>query len=161
VINMGVNYVRLANGEELIDLTKDTVTSQTLKAGETAHGANGELIVGELEDAKLKPLIVDTLSEAPQVITPEGDVDGFSQVTVDGIPSGYIGSGVTKKGAETFTPSESQQTIASDQYLSGVQTIDAIPSNYVGSGVPKKTAALYTPTKSQQTISAGQYLEGV
>lgn len=34
------------NGEVLIDLTKDTITPETLKAGVTAHAADGTSITG-------------------------------------------------------------------------------------------------------------------
>ena len=44
---MGVNKV-VVNGETKLDLTGDTVTPEVLKAGYTAHGSNGELIVGTL-----------------------------------------------------------------------------------------------------------------
>ena len=44
---MGVNKV-VVNGEIKMDLTGDTVTPEVLKAGYTAHGSNGELIVGTL-----------------------------------------------------------------------------------------------------------------
>ena len=65
-----------------------------------------------------------------------------------------------RKSAQTYTPTEITQTIASGQYLSGVQTIGAIPNNYIGSNVVRKSAQTYTPTESVQTISGGQYLSG-
>lgn len=46
---MAVNHVNLSNGEELIDLRHDTVTKDVLFKGYTAHGADGEPIVGEYE----------------------------------------------------------------------------------------------------------------
>lgn len=45
---MGVNKVDLSTGETLIDISKDTVTPQTLTKGYTAHNAQGEPIVGAL-----------------------------------------------------------------------------------------------------------------
>lgn len=36
-------------GRVLVDLTSDTVTAADLKAGVTAHGADGELIVGTMD----------------------------------------------------------------------------------------------------------------
>jgi hypothetical protein len=44
---MEVNQVNM-NGEELINLTEDTVTEEVLLAGRTAHAANGEKIEGKL-----------------------------------------------------------------------------------------------------------------
>lgn len=48
---MGVNYVKLSDGEDLIDLRKDTVTPETLAEGVTAHNAAGDPIVGTGVDA--------------------------------------------------------------------------------------------------------------
>lgn len=42
---MAVNKVEIG-GEAVLDLTSDTVTSDNLAYGITAHGANGEVIVG-------------------------------------------------------------------------------------------------------------------
>lgn len=42
---MSVNKVEIG-GETVLDLTSDTVTSDNLAYGITAHGANGEVIVG-------------------------------------------------------------------------------------------------------------------
>ena len=42
---MSVNKVEIG-GETVLDLTGDTVTSDNLAYGITAHGANGEVIVG-------------------------------------------------------------------------------------------------------------------
>ena len=44
---MANNKVVLSDGTTLIDLTRDTVTAASLYAGKTAHGNNGEPIVGE------------------------------------------------------------------------------------------------------------------
>lgn len=48
MIDMGVNHVQGANGEQYIDLRKDTVTEDTLAEGYTAHNAAGEQIVGRM-----------------------------------------------------------------------------------------------------------------
>ena len=64
-------------GETLIDLTQDSVEASKLLKGTTAHGADGEEVVGEIESLS----------------------------------------------AKSYTPTTEDQTIASGQYLSGVQTI--------------------------------------
>lgn len=43
---MAISRVDLKNGETLIDLTKDSVTGDSLVVGHTAHGADGEIIEG-------------------------------------------------------------------------------------------------------------------
>ena len=44
-------------------------------------------------------------------------------MTVEAVSNTYVGSGVTKKAAQTITPGTADQTLAAGQYLSGAQTI--------------------------------------
>ena len=69
-----------------------------------------------------------------QTVTPDTGYDGMSQVTVEAVPAGYIGSGVTKKAAATYTPKSTDQVIAAGQYLSGTQTIKG-DANLVGGNI--------------------------
>ena len=75
-----------------------------------------------------------TPSESKQTISPDSGYDGLSSVTVNAISSTYVGSGVTKKAAETIVPSTTDKTIASGQYLNGTQTIKG-DSNLVASNI--------------------------
>lgn len=63
-----------------------------------------------------------TPSESAQTVTPDsGKV--LSSVSVGAIPSNYVGTGVTRKAAATYTPTTTDQTIAASQYLTGAQTV--------------------------------------
>lgn len=75
-----------------------------------------------------------TPSESKQTISPDSGYNGLSSVTVNAISSTYIGSGITKKAAETIIPSTTDKTIDSGQYLNGTQTIKG-DSNLVASNI--------------------------
>ena len=61
------------------------------------------------------------------------DVTNFATVSVDAIPSTYVGSGVTRKAAATIAPTTREQTVCMrGVYTTGVQTVSAITPNIVG-----------------------------
>lgn len=62
------------------------------------------------------------------------------------------------EGPYTVTPSESVQTLETDEKLMADNvTVGAIPSNYVGSAVPRKTSADLTASGPTVTAPAGYY----
>lgn len=124
-----------------VSLAGDTVTSNALMSGYTAHNARGELIVGTATggggSATISSLSV-TPSESAQTFN-ASNVDGYKPVTVSAISSTYVGSGVTTKAAATITPGTTDQTINSGTYLSGTQTISGdsnLVAENIKSGVP-------------------------
>lgn len=63
-----------------------------------------------------------TPTTSSQIVSPDSGYDGLSDVTVYAIPNTYVEPSATK-GATTYTPTTSDQTIATGTYLTGVQTI--------------------------------------
>ena len=76
-----------------------------------------------------------TPSEAAQQITPASG-KFLTRVDVGAISPSYVGSGVTRKSAQTYTPGTTNQTIAANQYLNGVQTIKG-DANLVAANIKK------------------------
>lgn len=109
------------------------IKPENIKDGINILGVIGTLTTGGDAPVLQSKSVVPT--ENSQSVTPDAGYDGLSKVDVGAVSPNYVGSGVTKKGAATITPSESQQKIAANQYLTGDQTIDAIPSDYIGSAV--------------------------
>lgn len=130
-----------------------------------------------------------TPTESTQTISPDNGYDGLSQITVNPIPSNYVGSGVTTKGTATITPSTSVQTVVSaGTYVTGdikvaamtngeLNTPTVSASGFVTASVKTsgyldtsktstlqlttKGATTITPSTSTQTaITAGTYATG-
>lgn len=90
--------------------------------GSTQVDMQGGFVTGGASGASLQSKTVSP-SESAQTIKADNGYDGLSQVTVNAVSRTYVGSGVTKKSAATYTPGTSDQSIASSQYLNGTQTI--------------------------------------
>lgn len=90
--------------------------------GSTQVDMQGGFVTGGASGTSLQSKTVSP-SESAQTIKADYGYDGLSQVTVNAVSKTYVGSGVTKKSAATYTPKTSDQSIAASQYLSGAQTI--------------------------------------
>lgn len=139
--------------------TKNITANGTYKPSDGKYFSSVNVsIVGDTFDTQEKSV---TPAESEQVIVPDAGYDGLSSVTVGAISSTYIGSGITRKAATVYTPTESKQIINADQYLNGDQTIAAIPSTYIGSAIPTQGTKTITPSTSIQTaVSSGTYVTG-
>ena len=90
--------------------------------GSTQVDMQGGFVTGGASGTSLQSKTVSP-SESAQTIKADYGYDGLSQVTVNAVSKTYVGSGVTKKSAPTYTPGTSDQSIASGQYLNGTKTI--------------------------------------
>ena len=139
-----------------IDTSDATATASDIAINKTAY-VNGNKITGThscssgssptLQSKSVSP------SESSQTVKPDSGYDGLSQVTVSAISNTYVGSGVTKKSAATYTPTTSDQTIASGQYLNGAQTIKG-DSNLVASNI-KSGVSIFGVSGSYTASSSG------
>ena len=178
------------------DITVSAVPTETktITANGTYSPSNGKYFssvkVAVPSDAVALQEKTITPTESTQVVDPDNGYSGFSSVTVNGIPSTYVGSGVVTKGATTITPSASQQTaVSSGIYVTGDIKVAAMPTGvlstpaintntgvvtagvstagYLGTGATKtlqlntKSAATIIPSTTDQIIAAGQYLTGI
>lgn len=130
----GATVSTYVSGGNLGDATADDVV-----AGKTFTSSHGLKVTGthSCSSGSTTPTLQSksvSPSESSQTVTPDSGYDGLSQVTVSAISNTYVGSGITKKAAATYTPSTSNQTIASGQYLNGVQTIKG-DANLVASNI--------------------------
>ena len=107
---------------------------------------------GTLDDGSVPVLQSKTVtpSETIQTVTPDSGYDGLSSVSVGAISNAYIGSGVTKKAEQTYTPGDAAQEIPAGVYLTGKQTINPVPTQ-------SKTAT----ANGTVTPDAGKYLSSV
>ena len=119
-----------------------------------------------------------TPSESQQTVSPDSGYIGLSSVTVNAISKTYVGSGVTKKSAATYTPGTSNQTIGANQYLSGTQTIKGdsnlvagnirsgvsifgVTGTVVAASSPKMQSKTVTPRAASQTVKPDSGYDGL
>lgn len=70
-----------------------------------------------------------TPSESTQTVFPGSGYDGLSSVTVNAVSSSYVGSAITRQGAQTITPSSNSQiAVPSGVYTTGATTVAAVPA---------------------------------
>ena len=173
------------------DITISAVPTETktITANGTYSPSNGKYFssvkVAVPSDAIALQEKTITPTESTQVVDPDNGYGGFSSVTVNGIPSTYVGSGVATKGATTIIPSASQQTaVSANTYVTGIITVAAVPSetkNITSNGTYTPSTGKWfssvsvnipdtvfntqtksvTPTESKQTVTPDAGYDGL
>ena len=118
---MAVNKVEIG-GETVLDLTGDTVTSDNLAYGITAHGANGEVIVGTRKFCRIYSTTNPTLTASAGIFT------WTVPATDHGFTSKVLGISLyDSEGQMVFTSMtiDSSYNIVVSMYNETVATIEA------------------------------------
>lgn len=153
---MPVNKVDLANGENLIDLTNDTVTPETLASGATAHNAAGEQIVGTFTPN----VNAGTATDITGILKGDGAVVSAAQAGVDYAPAfspyqtlsasvtltaAHFGQYLLLSGASAFTVTLPAATAA----MSGAE----MELHNIGAGTVTLTGALQLGSAANTSAS--------
>lgn len=152
IVSPGTTLEQVVDPAEFGDATASDVVS-----GKTFTSAAGLKVTGTHECAggttpTLQSKTV-TPSESEQTISPDSGYDGLSSVTVEAVSNTYVGSGVTKKAAQTITPGTADQTLAAGQYLIGAQTIKG-DANLLAGNI-KSGVSIFGVTGSHEGSSGG------
>lgn len=138
-------YTGTAAENDSSDLTVSGATV-TVPAGFYASSASGTVSNGSASPAATISATGASVSTSTNTLTLTKTVTNTPQVTAGYVSSGTAGSSsvsltasVTTKGATTFTPGTSNQTIASGTYLTGTQTISGDSNLVAGNIVSGKT----------------------
>ena len=170
---MGVSKVvkkTFVNGTEvpvtLIDLTADTITAADLASGKTAHGADGELIVGtstkDVDTSEATALVGEVLAgktfgargsmlegTMPNRGAQTGEISTVAQQV--GIQNGYHdGSGNVQIAAAE------QAKIIAGNIKAGVQIL-GVEGTYTGEGVTAQTKNATPSFEAQQILPDSGY----
>ena len=133
------------NGGELLMaeyVTTDTELTSVANAIRTKGGTSASLAypTGFVSAIQALPEIQSSKSVTPtesaQTVSPDSGYGGIAQVNVGAISNTYVGTLVTRKAAQTYTPGTSDQTISANQYLTGAQTIKG-DANLVAANIAK------------------------
>ena len=106
---MAVNQVNLANGEELINLTEDTVSEDNLLEGETAHDASGKQITGKVV---VTPVDSELNSESENAIQNKAVAEALQNVDAKTVNSHTVEADVPEDAKFTDTTYSAATTSA-------------------------------------------------
>ena len=141
----GTKYTGTASVNDSTDLSISGATV-TVPAGYYASSASGTVASGSATPASTISATGASVSTGTNTLTLSKSVSNTPTVSAGYVASGTAGNSsvsltasVTTKGASTYTPGTSAQTIASGTYLTGAQTIQGDADLVAGNIVAGKT----------------------
>lgn len=157
---MATSKVVLSNGTVLIDLTSDTITASDLASGVTAHGADGEPMIGtntyDVDSSEATAAVGEVLSGKTfaargtmltGTMPNMGRVDGkiSNKDTAYTIPQGYHDG----SGTVSLNTTEAAKLI-SGNIKAGVEIL-GVTGTYTGEAITAQSKSA-TPSWTAQTI---------
>lgn len=156
---MAINKV-IYDGNTLIDLTGDTVSTATLLSGATAHDNSGAVITGactydaDTSDATAvvaEILATKTAYSNGSKLTGTMPNNGAVSGTISTVAGQYtVAQGYHDGSGKVQISSTEQAKIIAGNIKSGVQIL-GVTGTYTGAAISAQTKTV-TPTSSQQTI---------
>lgn len=148
-------------GDVLIDLTADTVTADKLLKGTTAHGADGEAVLGTCDfDANTQ----DATATAAEILAGKTAYNKAVKVTGTMKNNGAVAGSISTVAGQYTVPqgyhdgsgkvgiaAEEQAKLVAGNIREGV-TILGIKGTMSGTEGAKPQAKTVTPSKVQQTV---------
>lgn len=157
---MAVSKV-IYGGNTLIDLTPDTITADKLLKGYTAHGADGEAIIGACDfDANTQ----DATATTAEILSGKTAYNKGVKITGDMPNNGAVDGKITAKAEEYIVPqgyhdgsgkvsidSTEQAKIIPSNIREGVNIL-GVEGSMTGTEDAKPQAKEVTPSTSAQTV---------
>ena len=115
------------SGSAAIDETEQAkLVPANIREGVTILGVEGSMSSSEGMKPQAKSV---TPTFEQQTVLPDSDYNCLSQVTVEAVPAGYIGSGVTKKAAATYPPKSTDRSLQLGSICPGRKPLKAMPTS--------------------------------
>lgn len=130
-----VNTVKVSGSEYTMDVVPNTNIEIYLTYNSSS---NNSIVITYPFTPTVGPVIVTATETAQQIVPSDWDVDYFSDVMVDAIPSNYVGSAIPRKSSTDLTASGATVTV---------------PAGYYSGQASKSVTSMTLPTATATTAT--------